>query len=234
MNQQINQYVSRSTPFVLASLISSYPDELFAEYTTALLHDEDLSLPEDFRNILFQVVQSEETINDLRSEYIDIFDRSKELNPLYETEYGRERAMFKANELSDISGFYKAFGFNLGGDGLTKEMPDHLSVEFEFYSLLIMKSEHLAAVADTEGCDIVLDARKKFLKDHLGRFVHSIGERPGVQSSPIYSKILNWCSEIVADEANNLEITLEKATWFASQTEKDAVCCGAEVAHVPS
>lgn len=229
----MNLQATSPAPFLLASLVSSYPDQHFAEYANTLLHDEELTLPENIRNCLAAVIKDDESLNDLRSEYIDLFDRSKELNPLYETEYGRERAMFKANELSDISGFYKAFGFNMDGEELTKEMPDHLSVEFEFYSLLVMKYAHLEALADREGCDIVLDAQRKFLKDHLGRFVASISDRPGVKASKVYSEILGWCADVVNAEAKRIDVSLEKATWFASQAETEEVCCGGSVAKVP-
>ena len=102
----MNQLISSPTPFLLASLVTSYPDVNFAEYTAMVLSDDKLTLPEEVRWRIEQSLKSESMLDDLRSEYIDVFDRSKELNPLYETEYGRERSMFKANELSDIAGFY--------------------------------------------------------------------------------------------------------------------------------
>ncbi len=222
----MNTALASPAPFLLASLITSYPDSHFAEYTATVLVDADLSLPVEVRGKIEDALQNINKLDDLRSEYIDVFDRSKELNPLYETEYGRERAMFKANELSDIAGFYKAFGFDMGGDEVTKEMPDHLSVELEFYSLLTMKYAHLHEIGDLAGCEIVLDAQKKFLKDHLGRFVSSISERPGVKTSDFYSTILKWCADLVDEEAKRLEVNLEPATWFASQAEGDSVCCG--------
>jgi len=215
--------------FLLASLLTSYPDEGFKSIVETLFEDENLRLPTALRGQIADALATANKLDDLRSEYIFVFDQSKELNPLYETEYGRERAMFKANELADIAGFYRAFGFEMGGEDGTPEMPDHVSVEFEFYSLLLMKYGYLADNRDEAGCAIVADAQKKFLREHLGRFVPAIAERPGVVASPFYSALFGWCSEVVRAEAARIGVELERATWFSNQAEKDDVCCGATV-----
>ncbi|MGZ3773864.1 MAG: TorD/DmsD family molecular chaperone [Pseudobdellovibrionaceae bacterium] len=218
------------SPFVLASILTSYPDEAFGLNVEALLDDEDIELPVDLREKLQTLVRSEEKLNDLRSDYIAIFDQSKSLNPLYETEYGRERAMFKANELSDVAGFYKAFGFELVQDGSTKEMIDHISVELEFYSLMQMKHLYLQDTEDFEGCEIVFDAMKKFMNDHLGRFVETISKRPGVQAHALYLSIFQWIADIVAKECERTGVKPDKVSWLSSQVEDEAVCCGSTVA----
>lgn len=224
MNQELYP-----APFILASLLTSYPDEGFVENISILLENEGINLPDSLNSSLQDLLKYEERLADLRSEYIEIFDHSKVQNPLYETEYGRERAMFKANELSDIAGFYQAFGFEMDDNG-THELQDHISVELEFYSLLMMKANFLTEAGDQEGAEIVTDAMRKFLESHLGRFVSSIGERPGVQSSSFYSSLMKWCSDVVAAESERLGVSPEKATWFASQAETEEVACGATVA----
>lgn len=218
--------VSSPVPFLLASVLTSYPDEGFAESIRVLLDDPNANAPDSLRRLIERAIASESALDDLRSDYIDIFDRSKELNPLYETEYGRERAMFKAKELSDIAGFYRAFGFEMGADDGPRDMVDHVAVEFEFYSLMGMKQEHLADAGDHVGVEIVHDARKKFLTDHLGRFVRSIGERPGVRSNEFYREAIDWCASVVDAEVRLMGVRPDTATWFSSQAEKENVCCG--------
>lgn len=216
-------------PFVLASILTGYPDAEFQESLSELLADDSISLPKELSDRLQKLVTSPPCLDDLRSDYIAIFDQSKSLNPLYETEYGRERAMFKANELSDIAGFYRAFGFEMNQDG-DRDMVDHISVELEFYSLLLMKFMYLQEANDVIGCEVVHDGMKKFMDCHLGRFVPAILERDGIKSSDVYKSIFTWIEEIVALECRRIEVSPETAKWFSSQTEGEDMCCGGTVA----
>ncbi len=225
----MNEQKIKPGPFVLASLLTSYPDLDFQSAVTELLQDENITVPELLKKDLSYFLQSTEKLDELRSDYIEIFDHSKSLNPLYETEFGRERAMFKANELSDIAGFYRAFGFEMDQDG-AREMVDHVSVELEFYSLLQMKHLYLQEMFDMDGCEIVHDAMKKFMDAHLGRFVPAILERQGVQNSTIYKQVFSWVQNTVDNECSRLGVKPERATWFSSQVADENVCCGGTVA----
>lgn len=219
-----NYILSNPADFVLASVLSSYPDQNFHENVKILL--KDLKVNTDYESYLLEITSDEKDINILRSEYIDTFDRGQSANPLYETEYGRARAMVKGNELSDIAGFYKAFGLELSEDLEYKEMLDHVAIELEFYALLLMKQIYLDNQKNIEGSEIVFDARKKFLSEHLGRFVTAITNRPGVQSSVFYSKVFNWVNELIDHEALELGITLEKVDWINGEEIKEEITCG--------
>lgn len=216
-------------PFVLASILTSYPDADFQDSLKELLNDESILLPSGLYEKIHELSTEANSVNDLRSDYISIFDQSKSLNPLYETEYGRERAMFKATELSDIAGFYQAFGFEMNQEG-DRDMVDHISVELEFYSLLMMKHIYLEETNDLSGCEVVLDGMRKFMDSHLGRFVTAILERDGVKSSETYSRIFRWIEEIVAQECRRIDVNPEIATWFSSQGEAEEISCGGSVA----
>lgn len=231
----IKQHASVAS-FILASVVAAYPDEQYSENVNLLLGDPQIDLGFDktaksfkiLRSILIDTVKDKELLDDLRSEYIDRFDRGKEVCSLYETEYGRERAMVKGNELGDIAGFYKAFGLETGGDGVQAEMIDHVAVELEFYALLLMKATALIEAGDEEGVEIVLDARRKFLKDHLARFIGAIGERNGVKASQFYSKVFDFCNDLVMEECEKLGVEVEKVQWLYSQAERpDELSCGA-------
>lgn len=219
----------RTSEFILASLLTSYPDEAFSEDVRLLLDEDTDVLPKKLRAEIEKIVGSEERTDDLRSEYLALFDSGRGVAPLYETEYGRQRAFFKANELSAISGFYHAFGFELGGVDSAREMPDHISVELEFYALLLLKQEHLEEVADIKGIEIVASAREKFLRDHLGRFVSSILERPGVGESETYGDILHFVEDLVQSECLALGVVPERAAWIAGENEASEVTCGGTV-----
>ncbi len=216
-------------PFVLASILTSYPDADFQNSLKELLNDESILLPSELREKIVELSTNANSVDDLRSDYISIFDQSKSLNPLYETEYGRERAMFKATELTDIAGFYRAFGFEMNQEG-DRDMVDHISVELEFYSLMMMKYIYLQEAKDFEGCEVVLDGMKKFMDSHLGRFVTAILERDGVKSSETYNRILKWIEDIVTQECRRIDVSPETAKWFSTQGEPEEISCGGSVA----
>ncbi|MBW7874606.1 MAG: molecular chaperone TorD family protein [Candidatus Cloacimonetes bacterium] len=210
-------------PFVLASVLSGYPDQNYLVCVSELLKDKDFEILQPLQNKLEQLIGNKDfNVEELSSEYLSIFDLSKSLNPLYETEYGRERSMFKTNELSDIAGFYKAFGFDFV-DGT--EMIDHVSVELEFYSLMMMKLIYLQNEKDLEGVAIVSDGMLKFMRDHLGRFVSSILLRPRVMESQYYSCVFQWIEQLVLQECKRLNINPELQGWFSvSQAEEEVSC----------
>jgi nitrate reductase assembly molybdenum cofactor insertion protein NarJ len=219
--------------FLMASLLTGYPDNQFARCIGAVLADEHFEPPsmvadaEVWRTVrrnINAVITSETALNALRSTYIDLFDHGRQHNSLYETEYGRERPLVKGNELADIAGFYRAFGLEFGDEA--HEMLDHVSVELEFYALLLMKQEALAANGDQEGQTIVLDARKKFLEAHLGRFVGAIAQRPGVVEDQWYGPLLAWCRALVAEECQRVGVTPMPINWLDTQAEQEQMNCG--------
>jgi nitrate reductase assembly molybdenum cofactor insertion protein NarJ len=221
--------------FVLASLICAYPEESFAENMKQLLENQlhsqsgGTALSSAYgalQSALLEVLANPERVDELRSEYIDLFDRGRQVNSLYETEYGRERSLAKGTELVDIAAFYRAFGFETGGDGVRAEMIDHVSVELEYYALLVLKTLALTDLGDQEGIAIVLDARKKFLTSHLGRYVGAIAERPGVMDSPFYRTVFSFCKELVADECRRLGLEIRAESWISADAELPDISCG--------
>lgn len=213
-------------PFVLASLLTSYPDHNFENYVHLLLNEDAVKLPESLNLQVAQILKNS-AVDDLRSLYIDIFERGQSVNSPYETEYGRHRAMAKGQELGDIAGFYKAFGFELETEGENREILDHVSVELEFYSLLLMKQNYFAENENLEATEIILDGRKKFLTAHLGRFVSAIGQRPGVAENPYFKEVYSWVSDLVDQECTSLGVQPVKTDWIESQKNDETANCGA-------
>lgn len=69
--------------------------------------------------------------------------------------------------LADLTGFYKAFGV-ASGDMIL----DHLAVECEFMALLLLREAYAESSGNKEMHEIVKDAQKKFIRDHLGRALY--------------------------------------------------------------
>ena len=109
-------------------------------------------------------------LSDLQSEHRRVFSNVITLDcPPYETLFGNDHVFAQSHVMGDISGFYKAFGVELSKD--IHERLDHLSVEFEFMHFLAYKESYSLCHDAPEKTQIVVDAQKKFVKNHIGRWV---------------------------------------------------------------
>ena len=75
----------------------------------------------------------------------------------------------QARQLSDVAGFYRAFGAEAGGPAY--ERPDHAGCELEFLAFLCARrlaAADVGRLTEAELCDEVEDA---FLRDHAGRWL---------------------------------------------------------------
>lgn len=101
--------------------------------------------------------------------YIALFGHtSRGTAPPYETEYGGGGPFSQPQELSDISGFYSAFGLAL--DPSRHERFDHICCECEFMCFLCAREAHALERADTSTAQAASAAQRLFLRDHLGAF----------------------------------------------------------------
>ncbi|ELY91878.1 anaerobic dehydrogenase-like protein [Natrialba hulunbeirensis JCM 10989] len=89
--------------------------------------------------------------------------------PQYEIEFSPGTLVTSTDTLSDIAGFYDAFGLSLADD--RRERVDHLCIELEFVSQLALQTAALAKKDDETGLEIVTDAQGSFIEDHLGRWL---------------------------------------------------------------
>lgn len=209
--------------FFLASLLTAYPGPDFvAELETLMpvLQAQTSPASQKLAGML-QNLQAED-ISQWQSDYIDLFDRGMAQSPIYETEYGRHRSISKATELADLAGFYQAFGLSNEGQ---PEMPDHFSMELEFYGFLLLKQSWLEAQGDEEGVEIVTDARKKFLKHHLGAFAQALKGCEAIQNHPLYAAIFDCCAEWVEAECRLLAVQPDALRYFLQEQEPEEMNC---------
>ena len=109
-------------------------------------------------------------LSDLQAEHRRVFSNVITLDcPPYETLFGNDHVFAQSHVMGDIAGFYKAFGVELSKD--IHERLDHLSVEFEFMHFLAYKESFSRCHDGAEKTQIVVDAQKKFVKNHIGRWV---------------------------------------------------------------
>ncbi len=109
-------------------------------------------------------------LSDLQAEHRRVFSNVITLDcPPYETLFGNDHVFGQAHVMGDIAGFYKAFGVELSRD--IHERLDHISVELEFMHLITYKESYARCHDGAEKTQIVTDAQKKFVKDHIGRCI---------------------------------------------------------------
>lgn len=212
----------RARSFLLAAMAAGYPDR--ETWETLAAGDASFDAHPGLGPMAVQL-RHHDGLRLLRQQYMELFDTGKQRVSLYETEYGRMRGMAKGRDLADLNGFYLAFGMQTDADR-QQEMIDHIAVEMEFYGLLLLRQQWLAQQQDGEGTDIVLDARRKFLHDHLGRFPAAIAAHPAVAADAIYGPALAWAAELVARECEGLGVTPPPLDFFADAREGEEVVCG--------
>ncbi len=163
-----------------------------------------LSYPEDELFSFFPDLLSEK--EKLCLEYDKLF-RANEVW-LYGTEYISTNEFQKSNKLSDIMGFYRAFGIEPGND-----RPDLLSSELEFMYYLIFKKLKASEIKEDDEADerasICLDAQKKFFSKYLWLSAKKISEKIISKSeNGFYTGIAEQLLKFLKSEKKSLKLKL--------------------------
>ena len=175
MTRDLTETVARSACYKLLSLAFLPPSQstegLFSRIDRIL----DV-LPGDHQAILNPIVRQVEIARGgaIEREHSRLFGVGLAATP-YETEYDPLVSARKGHRLADLLGFYEAFGLRLADH--RKEFPDHIAVELEFMSLLLLKAAHAEAEAMGEARAVSEEAAVKFLADHLGAWGGTFADR---------------------------------------------------------
>ncbi len=111
------------------------------------------------------------TPDELERRYVGLFGHAVGSScPPYGAEYcASGERLQQAHTLSDLAVFYGAFG--VGISELVHERADHVSIECEFAAFLCLKEAHALDHHEDGLLDVCLAAQRRFLKDHLGRWL---------------------------------------------------------------
>jgi len=175
-------------------------------------------------------VATEDALNELRTQALELFGnlRSRSFPP-YETEYTRGGDFRQNQDLADLMGFYQAFGLNLRGTEELRERPDHIAVELEFMHFLCWKEAAARGDADEEHISVCLDAERKFLGDHLGRWAELFAcglEKTAPEG--FYAALAALLRTVVAQEVANLEVKPEPVPAPQPRRAPEPMSCGVE------
>jgi len=149
-------------------------------------------------------------LTDLQEEHRRTFGLTGSL--CYETELGMPNEYRQSQEMADISGFYRAFGFQVGGE--QRERPDHLATELEFLYVLSLKEAYAAEQGIDEHVEVCVEARRAFLRDHLGRWIGLFAQSAGRGISPEgednpYLWLSRLAAAVVQEDAHSLGLSIE-------------------------
>jgi TorA maturation chaperone TorD len=148
----------------------------------------------------------------------------------YEIEYGKREPIAQAHELSDISGFYRAFG--LEPCAKLNERWDHVGVELEFVELLSLKEAYALETGDEEMFELTRRALERFVREHLGYFGMALGARLEEEDPHgFYGRIGRLLARYLASVSAELGISAGPATLPLSAFEDDGVpmACGSGI-----
>ncbi|MFQ5883153.1 MAG: molecular chaperone [Candidatus Methylomirabilales bacterium] len=203
------------------SLAFSYPEEKVFQTLEDSLGDlerslQALQLSYDTASLSPALKEARKRLLDLQGEYNALFATTVKV-PAWETAYELDKTARRAAELSDIEGFYRAFGLSLSAP----VEPDSLVAELEFLSLLLQKQLYTLNEGDGEGAEICEEAYRKFLTDHLGRwyavFIRRLEE---ISEEEYYRRIGALLKAFLEKETHGLAGEIRKVSHYKEDSIK--------------
>lgn len=226
--QAATYHLARSAAYRLLSQATVYPtDEVIA-----VLSDEDLSQAQAAAEILGTTFSERLSVferklraaspKELQDQHRRIFSHILSLDcPPCETVYTASEIFQETDHLSDIAGFFRAFGMELAA----KERPDHISVELEFMHLVTCKEGLAQLHHGPEKARLCRVVQRKFMEDHLGRWGQQFAQQLERQAPAGYFRALaSLLDAFLADEVGYLrakpEILRVNSDWRTKLDEE--------------
>ena len=126
----------------------------------------------------------------------------------YESDYYRTAlAVFSSEEMADVAGFYRAFGMDF-----KLERPDYIATELEFMHLAALREAEAATGKEPDKVALCRLVEKKFLKDHLGRWVSAFSEALTAAGSRFYGPLAALLAAWLDLECRHFDVAPQKVT----------------------
>lgn len=238
--QAAARHFARSAAYRLLSQATMYP----SDDVITMLRGEDLLQAEAAAEILEETFSTplaafakelqNSSPDDLQREHGRIFSHLLSLDcPPSETVYTAREIFEETAELSDIAGFFRAFGLELA----ERERPDHITVELEFMHLLTSKEAYAHLYHGAEKARLCRVVQRKFVEAHLGRwgrqFAHQLAARA---AGGLFAATATLIDAFLADEVTYLraqpEVLRANTDWRTKVSEES--CSTAECPLVQS
>lgn len=155
-------------------------------------------------------------------EYTNLFVHPGTPAQPYETEYTAAHPFMKSDQLADLMGFYRAFGLDMSETD--RDRPDSIVAELEFMHVLCLKEA--AARAHYFGqIEMMEDAEKRFLGDHIGRWAGPFAQKVSESGiSPLYASLLLLVHEFTAAECRRLGVVPDSPPGVSTDREEPGLC----------
>jgi len=167
-------------------------------------------LPDEVRTALSAVGEELERSDApaLEEAYRGIFSHVHSADcPSYETDYTARDVWRQTRELSDIAGFYRAFGMDPRA-----ERPDHVAVELEFLHLVSYKAAWAAAGSgEQEHVEVCAQAEQRFMADHASRWMPGFAARvSALARGGFYGRLAELALALLRSEAARLSLQIDE------------------------
>ena len=133
----------------------------------------------------------------------------------------------QARQMSDVAGFYRAFGAEAHGP--VHERPDHAGCELEFLAFLGARRLAAGDAAHLDEVELCLEVEEAFLREHAGRWLPGFF-RALEQAAPdaFHAALGRLGAEVVENELARREIEPERLGPRARRlaVEADELECG--------
>ena len=244
VTQQVLECLARSRVYKVLSQALGPPDLAILKGSVRSEAVEDLArmtrlLSPEIIKVTLEFAQTLENAQldaeNIRRDYEHSFSESGSAHiPLYETEYTSPHVFAKTQMLADIAGFYRAFGMR--SNHRLGERPDHASAELEFMHLLTLMEANASSEENEYRVEVCLDARRKFVEDHIGRWLLPMGTAVAqVADTNLYKTLGKLITVFLEDEKRRLgakpqEVSIRVQRPPFDQKE-DRVCGLGEASH---
>jgi TorA maturation chaperone TorD len=152
--------------------------------------------------------------------------------PPYEMEYVGSKFDFqRSNTLSDVSGFYQAFGLAVSQEH--PERPDHITLELEFMGHLL-ELERRATLEQSESesgsVETCREAQAHFLRDHLAWWLPAFARLLTRESSgKFFPAVGAFLAALIPAERTILRVESQSRPVTPSQPERPEACEGCQL-----
>lgn len=130
----------------------------------------------------------------------------------------------EGSDPADLAGFYRAYSLELSSQEGDHEVYDHLSVELEFYSSLLARHALVTQADDAEGIEVVLETRKAFLRDHLGRLAQALTKHAQLDAESAWAPALAATVALVTSEYEALGVKPPPLDYVLTLPTDEVAC----------